>query len=361
MQIFGYILFGIVTLCYVGLAMLTASKPNLTGDSAMGYGLGLAFFGLAFTLSSLALTIVANLNGGFASVSSEPSTRTMFVMVVWLLVALSTFFCAVFKWEWHGDSTYPQFLRWMAVYQGQIWAPLPWLMVCLLALNPGWQASLPGNSLKILFWISLAINGLYSGGLLVGYFRDAARTAEVKMAARTEDEKRWHQIRLDEIAAHKPSDSILGLLKYSSPYQDSDVRQAALIKIKSHPDWEAQLLTLLQNKYYCQEVYYFLNGNAVDHPDQFIQPLQQSITTLSERIRAEIIDSNNLQSWSFDSYGIEHLLDAIDGQFKQQRNDLYPSVLKLKKALVTKRPERFKDVYFAASDVVERWLKTNHK
>ncbi|GAB3692260.1 hypothetical protein GCM10027592_11030 [Spirosoma flavus] len=341
--------------------MFTSSRPNLAGDNAMGYGLGIAFFGLVFTLSSLALTIVASLNGGFTWISQEPSTRVMLVGLAWLTMAITTFFCVVFKWEWHGDGTYPQFLHWIAVHQGMLWVPLPWLLMCLFALNPGWQASLSGSTLKIPFWVGLAVTVLYSGGLLIGYFRDSAQEAEARMAAQTEDEKRWHQIRLDEIAAHKPSDSIFGLLKYSSPGQDEDVKQAALAKIKSHADWEAQLLKLLENKYYCHEVYYFLNGNPVDHPDQFIQPLQQSVTILSERFKAEIVDSNNLQSWNFDMYGIEHLLQAIDGQFKDRVDDLYPSVVQLKNALNTPPPERFKNVRFTASAVIEQWLRTHKK
>ncbi len=124
-----------------------------------------------------------------------------------------------------------------------------------------------------------------------------------------------------------------------------------------HPNWEAELLDLLNDKRLYREVYYFLDGNAVTHPEQFAQPLNQSILWLAETIKTDITDSNNLQHWSFDSYQIDNLLRAIDEQFLNKGVDFYPNVVKLKQALQTPPPERFKDVRFTITGVVDSWLK----
>jgi hypothetical protein len=356
----GYIFFFITTFFYIGLAIFTASKHNMAGDNAMGYGLALFFWGISFALSSLLLTIILLSKNGFVWLSEGVSLRTTLVLLCCLLVALTTFFCAVFKQEWPNDTMYPQFLHWLAVAHGYLWIPLLWLVVCFLSLNTDWQSTLSPGIFKFPFWVGLGISTVFSGGLLVGYVRDSVQTYEAKVASQNEQEERWHQEKLNQIAAHQPGDPIINLLSFTNRYQPEDIRQATLTKIKYYPDWEAQLLELLKNKKAYREVYYFLDGNRVEHPQQFAGPLNESIEWLSAAIKADIEDSNNLQHWSFDMYGIDKLLRAIDEQFLDKDVDYYPTVVKLKQALNTTPPEQFKGVHFTATDVVDEWLK-KHK
>jgi hypothetical protein len=352
----GFIFFFITALFYVGLAIIMPSKPITGGDNSMGYGLALVFLSLGFAISSLILTIIIRSKGGFDWVYSEAGIRTGLVLLAWLGVALTIFFCALFKQEWHEDDLYPKFLHWIAMGYGQLWIPLPWLIACFLSLSPDWLSILSLQAFKIPFWVGLGISTLYSGGLLVGYVRESVQQAQARVARQISDEKRWHQNRLDEVTAHKPGDPIITLLGYSGRYQDDDVRQAALVKIKAHPNWEAELLNLLTHKRGDREVYSFLDGNLVDHPKEFAEPLKQSIVRLSASIKAEIKDSNNLQSWSFEMYGIDQLLRGIDDQFPGQGNDFYTDVVSLQKALNTPPPERFNGIHFATTDVVDKWL-----
>jgi hypothetical protein len=60
-------------------------------------------------------------------------------------------------------------------------------------------------------------------------------------------------------------------------------------------------------------------------------------------------------------FNIDRLLRAMDEQFSNQGVDYYPNVTKLKQALQTTPPERFKGVHFTATDVVENWLKKHKK
>ncbi|GAB4032600.1 hypothetical protein [Spirosoma gilvum] len=358
---FGFIFFFLTACFYIGLAMITASKPNLTGENAMGYGLGLFFIGAGFTLTSLALSITIRITGGFDWISQDTGTRTLVVLLTWLVVAVTTVFCAIFKWEWYNDTLYPEFLRWLAVRNGQIWLSLPWLVTCALSINTNWQASVSPYALKMPFWFALGVGVVYSGGLLFGYLRESAKSIEIRTAEDQEQRDRWHQQTLDEIAVQKPTDPIINLLSHSNRFRDDDVREAALAKIQAHPNWEAEILELLKDKRSYREVYYFLDGNQVEHPDQFLEPLNQSILWLAETIKGDIVDSNNLQHWSFDMYGIDRVLRAIDEQFINRGVDFYPSVVKLKQALDTPPPERFKDVRFSITGEVDRWLKSHRK
>ncbi len=358
-----YVLFGLTTVFYIGLAILTASKPNLVGDSAMGYGLGLAFFGLGLTLSSLALTIMLLVKGNVHWVAASPEARTGLTLLAWLCMVLTAFFCAAFKWEWHSDSdnTYPEFLHWLAVNHGQIWIPLLWLVACFFSLNSQLLGNLPLNALKGAFYAGLLLSGVYSVGLVFGYLSDSARTANRNMAENQQRDDIWHQKVLDEIAAHKPTDPIFGLLSQTTQVRPADTRAAAVAKVKSHPNWEADLLALLNDKKSYREVYYFLDGNAVDHPQQFAQPLNQSILLLAEAIKTNIAESNNLQNWSFEMYGIDCLLRGIDGQFLNTGVDFYPSVVRLKQALDSPQPNQGERIRFTATDEVEAWIKKHQK
>ncbi|MBO0932033.1 hypothetical protein [Fibrella aquatilis] len=353
----AYVLFCLTMLCYIGLAMLTASKPTLVGDGGMGYGLGLGFLGLSLAISSLALTIFLLAKGHFHWMAGSPEARIGLALLAWLCMVLTVFFCAAFKWEWHSDGdTYPEFLHWLAVNHGQIWLPLLWLTTCFLSINSALTANLPPSTPKGIFYTSLVLSGVYSAGLLIGFLRDSAQTASRTMAEEQQRSDTWHQKVLDDIAAHKPTDSIYGLLSQTTQVRPADTRAAAVAKVKSHPSWETDLLTLLKTKQSYREVYYFLDGNALEHPQQFVEPLKQSMVWLADDIRANITDSNNLQHWSFDMYGIDNLLRGIDGQFPDKSSEFEPNVVRLKLALSTTPPERFKGIRFTAADAVDAWL-----
>ncbi|UFH57537.1 hypothetical protein [Spirosoma sp. KNUC1025] len=359
----GYIFFAFSILFYVGLALQTVSKPASGGDNAMGYGLALAFLGLGFGVSSLALTITLSARGGFYWVGAEAGGRTATVFAAWLCVVMTTFFCALFKSEWHSndDNTYPQFLHGLAVWHGQLWLPLLWLAACFLSLNTHWQASLSPIALKAPFFAGLAISAVFCGGLAVGHLRDSVRQSEAEWERQQQQKDQWHQQTLDFIASQKPEDPIIGLLVHTNQFQQNDVRQAALTKIKTHPDWETEILLLLKNRNAYREVYYFLDGNKVTRSREFTEALNHSIGWLAETVAYEIKNSNNLQSWSFDSYGISQALRSIDGQFQHQHVDFRPTVRKLTQALKTSpTDDRFKGVKFPVTDEVDAWLN-QHK
>jgi hypothetical protein len=360
----GYIFFVITLLFYSGLALFTLfESPSPGGDRAMAYGLGMIFLNLGFAVSSLALTITLLAKGNFHWITTDASTRNTIVLMAWLCLVVTTFFCTLFKEEWHSDdNTYPQFLHVLALWNGQIWIPLLWLTACFLSLNTNWQASFSPILIKGSFFTGLFISVIYAGGLMLGYVRDSARQAAVKAAAEKQRDDQWHQQTLDFIASQKPEDPIINLLVHSNQVQEADVRQAALAKIQAHADAEAEILALLNapNPYAQREVYYFLDGNKVIRSHEFAESLNKSISVMAASIRTDIKDSNNLQSWSFDSYGISQLLRAIDEQFQGQGIDFRPNIHKLSQALRTTPPDRFKDVRFSITYAVDAWL-SQHK
>lgn len=354
----GNIFFGLTTLFYIGMALFNFSKPVLVGDRAMGYGLGLAFFGLGCAISSLLLTLNIAWKGGFDWVSPLGSTRTLLVIVGWLSFVVAAFFCAVLKWEWHGE--FPQFIRWLALSQAEIWLPLLMLVPCFLLLNAERQAGVSPLAIqipiKIGFWLSMAL----ALGLLFGWLRENAREQTANMERKIEEDNALQNQHLTFIAEQKPSDPIVNILALTGRFHDDIIRDSAVAKIKSHPHWEAELLELLENDYYYHHVYTFIDGNEVEHPKLFIGPLKRSIYRMAKEIENDITDSNNLQDWHFEHLGIERLFRAIDEQFSMEGDaDFRPAIQALRKALDTEKPERFKTVRFNVTRVVDAWLKAH--
>lgn len=354
----GNFFFGLTTLFYIGLAMINISKPP-TGQNAMGYGLALAFLGLGFTVCSLVLTFSVSGKGGFDWVQTGGASRNLVIGIGWLSLAVTTFFCAAFKWEWYAGEL-PEFLHWLAVRHGQIWIPLLILVPCFFLLNTETRASLPQNIYKIPMILGFSISLMFSMGLLFGKLRYDAQWAKEDNKRREESYDNLQKQHLDFINGQTSADPILNMLALSGRFNHQEVRSAAIAKIKEKPDWKNKLIEVLESDYYYYEVYTFIDGNAVEHPDRFLEPLNRSILRMSNDIHKLIKESNSLQNWHFEHFGIERLFRAIEEQFLNKGMDFRPAIVKLQQALNTTPPERFKNVRFTVTPVVDDWLK-KHK
>jgi hypothetical protein len=355
----GYTLLVLTLLFYVGLISINITQPRMSGEGGMGYGLALFVFGLGFTLCSLFLTLCVVWQNGFDWVLVASAGRNILIGFGWLCMAAATFASAAFKWEWH-EGEFPQYLRWLAVNHGLIWIPLLMLIPYFFLLNAEIRASVSPNVYKIPLIIGFSLTTLMGLGLLFGWFKASAQQQKTRIESRQSDDSRIHDEHLKQISEQKPTDAIVNLMPFTGRFHDEDVRSAALAKVKEKPDWENQLIALLENEYYHTETYTFLDGNKVEHPEKFLEPLNRSILRLADDIYKRIKDTNNLQDWHFEHFGIERLLRAIDEQFYDKGMDFRPAVLKLQKALNTTPPERFKNVHFTVTPVVNDWLK-KHK
>ena len=345
-----------------GLLWAAFVRFNASSSPAnLGYVWLAVFSLLGFVAASLVLTILVLVQGGFGWVGPGTGLRVPAVLLAWLGVVVATGCCAWFKWDHRTNTSYPGFVDGLAEYGGQWWIPLLWLVACFLALDPGRASGLPVGVARLPFWLALGLGTVYGVGLLTGYVRGSVRASRVEAIRYADEAYRNHQRTLKFIEKQGKGCPLLDLLVYTGRYHEEDVRQAALARIKARPDWEAQLLGLLQNRKTAYQVYTFLDGNRLDHPERLAAPLNESIARLAETIRAYIEESNNLQRWTFDHYNIDRMLRAINEQFADLGVDFYPNVLKLQQALNTPPPARFKGVRFDARHAVASWLKRHRK
>jgi hypothetical protein len=355
----GYIFYGLTLIITFAFAIFNASKPSLSGENAMGYGLGLAFWGLVFTISSFVLTIIVGRKNGFDWVAVQSGSRILLVAIGWLCVAVAVFACAAFKWEWH-EGEFPNYLHWIAKNNGQLWIPLLMLVPYFFLLDADRKAAITPFVYKLPLILNFMVSVIISLSVLWGYMQVTSKNQKAQIEQHNADEQRLHDEHMKRIVNHKQEDGILNIVVFTGRYHDEDIRTAAVAKIKENPSWEADLIDLINNVDYHTEAYTFIDGNMVDHPELFLTPINNSILRLADEIKGDITDSNNLQDWHFDHYSIDRLLRAIDDQFSNKGQDFRPSLVKLQSALRTSPPERFKGIKFNASKVVDDWL-AKHK
>ncbi|HEX5624370.1 MAG TPA: hypothetical protein VFX48_00020 [Saprospiraceae bacterium] len=351
----GNILILLTILFLIGLVSVSAS-PLPSGDRGVGAAFMFFICGIGFAILSGLLTWNMSSNQCFDWVNLKGLDRGWWILLGWLAFASATFASAMFRMEWHAGE-FPIFLRWLAQSYSVIWLPLLMLIPALILLNGERQAGLAPGYVKfpmiVGFSLSLVIGVTLVLGLLRGSIQQSAAKAEY-YKNQNDDLRSQH---LSQIAEHKTSDPIINMLPFTGRFHDSDIRDSAIAKVKSHPDWEAEMIRLLSETEWYSEVYQFIDGNKVDHPELFVEPIKKSILQMADQIRSTIKNANNLQDWHFEHFSLDRLFRAIDEQFSLPGADYRPAVMELRKALDTPKPERFKDVKFNVTKKVDDWLK----
>lgn len=353
---FSHLIWAAAAFFYVCLAAFSFSRPNLSGDNAMGYGLGIFFFGLCFAVSTLALAIVLLYKGHLDKLLPDAQWRGALAIGGALALIAAAFFCALLKWEPHHEDI-PAFVYGLAEVRAAVWLPLLALVPAFILLSEARRLAVPALVYQIPLALAIGLSLIICAGLLKGWLVADTRQQRARLEQIEQQDREQHERYLRDIEAFQPTDNLLNILSLTGRFHDEDVRTAAVAKVRAYPDWEGALLALLENEHYYHYVYTFLDGNPVDHPEAFAEPLRRSILLAAAEVRRSIPNSNNLQSWSFDHIGIERLLRAIDEQFASQGVDYRPALRELRQALDTPRPEQFKNVRFTVARELDGWLR----
>jgi hypothetical protein len=129
------------------------------------------------------------------------------------------------------------------------------------------------------------------------------------------------------------------LLSHTHRNNDERIRSAAVNKIKSYENWEGELMEML-NHPELSDVYWgyaFLDGNKIDHPADFIQPLKKSLPLMADGLQKSLSDPNGLYIGYIQ---IETVCRVLETQFKDSSALFLPDMLRLQEILNKTPPER---------------------
>jgi hypothetical protein len=332
---FGNLLLGLTSTTYLALIIFNLQKVNATGERLMGY----AFIGFvimaAYAVSSLLLTIFITSKGGFNWLSDTKTLRNIGVGILWSGMVAGVVYCAMARMEFRPSVHLSGMwnLLSLPVYFGSLWLPLLMLVPYAIILNPEWQ-----STLSPFFFKAPLLLGCFLGFGLV-LIPKIVRTAKTMQHTESADSSQWSfNASMQEINKYQDP-SIKGLLSHTHRNNDERIRSAAVNKIKSYENWEGELMEML-NHPELSDVYWgyaFLDGNKIDHPADFIQPLKKSLPLMADGLQKSLSDPNGLYIGYIQ---IETVCRVLETQFKDSSALFLPDMLRLQEILNKTPPER---------------------
>lgn len=282
------------------------------------------------------------------------------VGILWFGMVVGVVFCLMLRTEFHTDQS-TGFVRLLSlpVYFGATWLPLLMLVPYAILLNPEWQETLSSNLYKtplVMGWLL---------GLLIVMTPKIIMTLGISIPQKEIDNS---QLLFDNTINTINSEiSIQELLKYSLD-EDERIRNAALVKIKAHKDWEGELIKILEKKshYDFYWVYVFLDSNKIEHPERFIEPINKTIPVITSEIQ-EILKKSFLYKPDLEILPIDGICRVLDDQFKGSSTVFRPNILKLREALETPPLEQsgtnqeFVEILKIYRLAVKNWLDMHEK
>ena len=184
---------------------------------------------------------------------------------------------------------------------------------------------------------------------------ESARNAAAITQDKSDFEQRNYQNHLDNIDSTDVMKEIVFILVYTDANQRQDVREKALAKIKSRPDWQEELVRRIQTDW-APEVFTFLASNEVDDKTLFLEAVKQGVLIQARLIRADIRkcrDGYDLYEGRF-TWEVERVLRTVD-KFEDMGVDYRPAVQEMRNALDERTS--FEKPKLVAKGILEKWLK----
>jgi|GEM_PF-1214257 len=361
---FGNIL-TIITLIFYGLLANLSQKPMPGGDYGVGYAFAWMFYAGGFLLFSGLLAWNMNLNHCFDWLPAPfTSHRGLTVFVGWVILLLALFWSMEYHTKWN-EGEFPFFMRWLALSKVYFWLPIVVFIPIFYLINAERPAGLLPNLVKYPWLLGFAACFIMVLGILFGFvkYKMQQRIAQQQAAKSSSNTGDWaFDTAMDEIKNYRDT-SVQTLLIYTHREKDERLRKAAAAKIKTYPDWEVQLIQILEkgelpDRYW---VYAYMDGNEIVHPDSFIQPIVHSIERLVTDMKLSLRDPRSL---NLGYTNMEALCRVLDTHFPNNAPDFRFGIEKLQQVFATNPPARtdktsqqwFDDTMTESRSALKTWL-----
>lgn len=346
---FGNLFYVLTVLAYLGLAAVNLYKPNATGERLVGWGIIIFSAMAAYVLCSLLLTINLASTGKFDWISASKSGRNIIVGLGYLCLTYAIVFVTMVNVDTNSAST-ANWLGILMIRYGGIWMPILMLLpFAILIKTGGFTAVSP-----IFYKIPLIV------GCLIGFAFYAAGRQQLGVLfidKQAVAEKKRQEI-LSEIGF---TDNTARLLYYLLDKQDTQIREAALAKLKTKPDLESELIKILAeyeiNGDY-RWVIVYLEDNVVEHPERFVEPLNKVINRISDEFKYRL-QSFGAENDFLETLNIEGLCRVLDTQFKAYKADFRPNMEKMHSELEAEPKPDFLTIRNKYKKAVKNWLDSN--
>lgn len=346
MTVIGNLFLGIASLVSILILNLVYGVHNRGGDYGVGYAWSLFLSLLVFVVCMGIVALSIGAKGGYAWVGAPGTARTMWVLGGFALAMLGVFTVSMGE----GMGGVPRFL-YHIMKAAPLVAILSVLAGALLLLNEPLRTNIPPFAWRLPTFIAVGVGVMALGSIMVAKARINADIA--KSAAESHDS--FHQGQLDNIDATDLMKNGVFLYGYTDANQKKDLREKALAKIKSRPDWQEELVRRLQNDW-APEAFTFLASNEVDDKAMFAEPVRQGVLIQAKLVRENIRqcrDKYSLYEGKF-SWEVDRVLRTVN-KFQGLGVDYRPAMQELRNAL--DEPVSFEKPKLPAKSMLDKWLK----
>ncbi|MEQ1747619.1 MAG: hypothetical protein ABMA02_19480 [Saprospiraceae bacterium] len=342
MILIGNILLGLVTLFFLLFAFEIYSRPaQIGGDGAVGKAYTVFFFHLALLICAAAVAGIVGQQGKFSWAGSSGTSRFLWISAGLMLAIVGSLFASYREG--------PILNTWMGPF-----AQVGVTVLLITGLAGLLNDCTPPAAYRISLQVAAALGMMAClpivGITLKNKLENAAASAKAMGKPSSND------IRMaKEVEAYDVSQGITNLLIFTDLNKHISVREPALAKIKSCPDWQEQLAQGLHERW-APEVFTFLAGNDVDNKNMFAEPIGEGIRMQALLIReklGEASQSHHLYEGQF-MWEVERVLITLK-RFEDNGTDYRPMVLEIREAFnarcSVKKPK------FACLRYLDEWLK----
>jgi hypothetical protein len=351
----GNTLLVISTLFMLGLLYYTSS-PSPGGDRAVGYAFMLLIFGGGFFILTALLAWNLGATHRFDWLPTFGGGRGLLIFLGWLAFVLTVLFGSMFKSEWHAGEL-PEFLHWLAKAQVSFWLPVLMLAPVFFLIN-FWKAGevAPPAFVQIPMKTGFAVSLLMCAGMLFGFARakillEKGRYLESKAnAAGRLDE--FEKGIIADIDSCDLSKNMVFLLVHTDEQRNPIIRQRALAKIKTRPDWQEELARRLDSGW-APDVFTFLASNEVDDKSLFPEAVRKGVLQQAEIIRKTFRESREMYDGQYGPE-VECVLRTVE-KFEGMGVDFLPAVRALRAAF--DQPSPFGKTNVRPAAFIDKWLK----
>jgi uncharacterized protein YlxP (DUF503 family) len=329
---------------------LFGKEPPRAGDAAVGYVWSILIINLVFIICMISVCCIIGSKGSFSWVSSTPSAR-FFLTAAGLLASLITIATSsLFKYE-NGPGL--GLIKWLASFVPTL-LPLVLLVTAFILLNNTIRLQVPVAIYKWPLLLTLVIGIAGTGSALQLFIADSMRNQQAVRQRMIEDDLKNHNRMLSEIDSCDVTKDMVFILVFTDANQDKEVRERAVAKVKTNPEWQQEIIARLKNDW-APEAFNFLASNNVDDPQQFAEPVKEGILIQARLIRESIRKTSHPSHFyqgQF-SWEVERVLRTAE-RFKNMNTDYLPAIKAVRAAL--DEPSEFEKPVFECRAMLDEWI-----
>lgn len=344
MTLLGNILLGLSALVYLIFSFETLGRPIPGGDRGVGFAFVLLLnHGLLLIFTGIVAWIIAS-KGGFAWVAATSGKRFLLVAGGLLLAVLGS---SVLSSHSIAESRLLSALLSFCIpglLIAGLWnllnstEPTTPLQRAPLVAAAGLGALLCLPSLLMRFRIS-TLGGAYLSHVYhqLSNIPDESHLGMIKTIEETDVSK-----------------GLLPLLMYTGSNQHRKVREAALMKIKTRPDWQQEIAGYLRQPD-AAEAFTFLAASSPDDVHVFAEPVHDGIRVVAANVRKTLGRARSDERlWTSFSSEIQRILATVK-KMEGNGQDYRPDMQELRDAF--NAPCQAINPKFPALPDLDKWLK----